>query len=59
MHDDWYEALMNAHGGLSDTQSEQLDAALLLLLMNQVANLEVLRGCLREARATVLPQGTT
>ena len=56
MHDDWYEELMNAHQGLSDAQSRRLDAALVLLLANQVPDATVLRGCLQAARTALLPQ---
>lgn len=52
--DDWYEELMNAHRGLSDTQSQRFDAALVLLLSNQVGELPKLRNCLDAARAVVL-----
>ncbi|HEU5137523.1 MAG TPA: DUF2783 domain-containing protein [Steroidobacteraceae bacterium] len=52
--DDWYEELVNAHQGLSDTQGQRLDAALVLLLANQVADLPALRACLHDARTAVL-----
>ena len=56
MNDDWYEDLMNAHSGLSDAQSRRLDAALVLLLANQIADPPALRDCLQAARAAVLAQ---
>ena len=53
MNDAGYEALMNAHRGLSDEQSRRLDVALVLLLLNQ-AEPHVLRESLQAARAAVL-----
>ena len=47
---------MNAHHGLSDAQSRRLDAALVLLLANRIADLSTLRGCIDAARAAALPQ---
>ena len=49
-HDAFYEALIGAHEGLSDEQSNLLNARLLLLLANQVGDLEVLRACIEAAR---------
>ena len=55
--DDWYEELMNAHRGLSGAQSDRLNAALVLLLSNQVADPRTLRGCISSARvAALLPE---
>ena len=54
--DDWYEELMNAHRGLSDAQSRRLDAALVLLLANRIADPSALRRCIDDARAAVLTQ---
>lgn len=48
--DDFYEALLDAHRGLSDEQSELLNARLILLLANHVGDLGVLREALRIAR---------
>ncbi len=48
--DDFYEALIDSHRDLSDAQSEQLNARLVLLLANQVGNLSVLREALAAAR---------
>ena len=49
--DGFYEALLRAHEGLSDSESHDLDARLLLLLANQVGDQEVLLACIAEARA--------
>lgn len=48
--DDFYEALVDAHRGLTDAQSELLNARLVLLLANHVGNREVLSEALRAAR---------
>ncbi len=49
--DDFYEALIAAHQGLSIAQSHALNARLVLLLANQVGSLAVLREALAAARA--------
>ncbi len=49
--DDFYEALIEAHNGLSDEQSEALNARLILLLANHIGDLRVLREALQAARA--------
>lgn len=48
--DDFYEALITAHQGLSEEQSQLLNAKLVLLLANQVGDLDVLRAALDLAR---------
>lgn len=48
--DDFYEALIEAHRGLSDAQSEMLNARLVLLLANHVGDMQVLREALAAAR---------
>ena len=50
--DDFYEALIEAHHGLSDEQSEALNARLILLLANHIGDLRVLREALQAAKAT-------
>jgi len=50
--DDFYEALIEAHRGLSDTESQALNARLILLLANHIGDLEVLREALTVARET-------
>ena len=50
--DDFYEALIEAHRGLSDAQSQALNARLILLLANHIGDLEVLREALALARET-------
>jgi hypothetical protein len=49
--DDFYQALIDAHRGLSDEQSALLNAKLILLLANQIGDLEVLKAALAKAGA--------
>jgi len=51
--DGFYEALLKAHEGLDDEASALLDAQLVLLLANQVADSAVLQACLDAARQAV------
>ena len=48
--DDFYEALLDAHQGLSLDESHALNARLVLLLANEVGRLDVLRAALAAAR---------
>jgi hypothetical protein len=48
--DEFYEHLIDAHNGLSDEQSEALNARLILLLANHIGDLKVLREALQQAR---------
>lgn len=50
--DDFYEALIDAHNGLTDEQSEALNARLILLLANHIGDLRVLREALTAAKRT-------
>ncbi len=49
-HDAFYERLIAAHRGLTDEQSAQLNARLVLLLANQVGDDAVLDACIDAAR---------
>ncbi len=49
--DDFYEALIEAHNGLTDEQSEAFNARLILLLANHIGDLRVLREALMAAKA--------
>jgi hypothetical protein len=49
--DDFYNALMDAHEGLSEADSHALNARLILLMANQIGDLGVLRDLLTTARA--------
>lgn len=48
--DDFYEALIESHRGLSAEQSALLNAKLILLLANQIGDLDVLRAAIAKAR---------
>jgi hypothetical protein len=48
--DDFYQALIDAHAGLSEAQSAVLNARLVLLLANQVGDLATLRAAIAAAR---------
>ena len=54
--DDFYEALIAAHRGLTDAQSVQLNCRLVLLLANHVGDLDVLREALALARGDLGPR---
>jgi hypothetical protein len=47
--DDFYEALIAAHAGLTEAQSHAFNARLVLLLANHVGSLGVLREALAAA----------
>ena len=48
--DGFYEAWVAAHQGLSDAESVELDARLVLLLANQIGDQQQLLDCIAEAR---------
>ena len=51
--DDFYEALIEMHQGLSDEDSEAVNARLILLLANHIGDIAVLREALALARRNV------
>ena len=51
--DDFYAALVELHRGLSDEQSELVNARLILLLANHVGDTEVLHEAMQRAREGV------
>ena len=57
--DDFYEALIDAHQGLTTAQSHELNAKLVLLLANHVGRLDVLREALAAARTSVERRAAT
>lgn len=59
--DEFYEALIDAHRGLTVQQSQALNARLILLLANQVGDVGLLREALRHARQGIedAPVGAT
>lgn len=48
--DGFYDELLAAHEGLSDADSEALNARLLLLLANHIGDRDVLRAALEAAK---------
>ena len=50
-----YRLVVEAHRGLADEESRKLDAALILILANQIGDLTVLREALALSRAAVAP----
>ncbi len=50
--DEFYEHLIDAHNGLSDEQSEALNASLIWRVANHTGYLNVLREALQVARET-------
>ena len=48
--DDAFRAVVEAHRGLSDVQSADLDAALVLILANHIGDLDVLREAIELAK---------
>ncbi len=51
--DDFYEALIGLHRGLTDGQSARVNAKLVLLLANHVGDPDVLRAAFAAAREDV------
>ena len=51
--DTLFNELIKAHEGLNREQSEQLNAGLILLLMNHIGEPEVIRAAINRARATL------
>ena len=54
--DDFYEALIRAHAGLSEAESHALNARLVLILANHVGDLEVIREAIALARRSLEPE---
>lgn len=54
--DDFYEALIRVHEGLSDAQSHTLNARLVLILANHIGDVGVLREALALARGSLEPR---
>ena len=53
--DAFYAALVAAHEGLDEARSADLNAALVLLLANQVGDSAVLLQCIEAARDAIVP----
>jgi hypothetical protein len=54
--DDFYEALIRAHDGLSDAQSHTLNARLVLILANHIGDLTALQEAITLARRSLDPE---
>ncbi|MCW5704118.1 MAG: DUF2783 domain-containing protein [Bradyrhizobium sp.] len=52
--DDAFRAIVEAHRGLSDAESADLDAALVLVLANHIGDIEVLRQAIELAKQRML-----
>ena len=48
--DGFYDALLAAHDGLSDAESEALNARLVLVLANHIGDREILKAALEAAK---------
>jgi hypothetical protein len=53
--DDFYEALLDSHQGLSPEQSHAFNARLVLILANEVGRLDTLKAALAAAREGIDP----
>ncbi|MEM6728444.1 MAG: DUF2783 domain-containing protein [Pseudomonadota bacterium] len=51
--DDFYEALISTHEGLSEEESHDLNARLILILANHIGDLTVLKAALEVARGAL------
>lgn len=51
--DDFYEALIDTHQGLSDEQSLAVNARLILLLANHIGDISILKEAMQIARQDV------
>ena len=55
--DDAFRMIVEAHRGLDDAQSADLDAALMLILANHIGDLHVLREAIDLARQSLTDAG--
>lgn len=55
--DDFYEALIETHRGLSDDQSRDVNCKLVLLLANHIGDMDVLKQAMEQARDGIEPAG--
>ena len=55
--DDAFRAIVEAHRGLNDEQSADLDAALVLILANHIGDIEVLREAITLAKRRMIDAG--
>jgi hypothetical protein len=52
--DDAFRVIVEAHRGLTDAQSADFDAAMVLILANHIGDIEVLREAITLARRRML-----
>jgi hypothetical protein len=52
--DDAFRVVVEAHRGLSDVQSADLDAALVLILANHIGDIDVLREAIALAKRRIV-----
>ena len=55
--DDAFRAIVEAHRGLSEAESAELDTTLVLLLANHIGDLEILRQAIALAKRRVNDSG--
>jgi hypothetical protein len=55
--DTFYTALIDAHAGLTEAESQAFNARLVLLLANHIGELAVLREAIEAARKSVVRSG--
>lgn len=55
--DDAFRAIVEAHRGLSDIESADLDAALVLILANHIGDIGVLREAITLAKRRLMEAG--
>ncbi len=48
--DEFYNALMDAHSGLSEAENHALNARLVLLMANRIGDVDILRDLIATAR---------
>lgn len=54
--DAFYEALIDCHRDLTDSQSAELNARIILILANQVGDFSILKEALDTAKTKILQQ---
>jgi hypothetical protein len=54
--DDAFRAIVEAHRGLSDEQSADFDAALVLILANHIGDIDLLREAIALAKRRVIDE---
>jgi Protein of unknown function (DUF2783) len=54
--DDFYEALIRAHAGLSEAESHALNARLVLILANHVGDLDAIKEAIALAQRSLEPE---